>query len=83
MGSVQPGMTKAEVISTLGNPDGFQTAGEYEALKYANRLMSGWSWDRTDYFVILKDDQVVEYGNGEVRQSNTSTGTLVLIPLGS
>jgi hypothetical protein len=53
MTRVREGMSKEEVISALGNPDGFQRSGEYEALRYTNRLISGWSWDRADYSVIL------------------------------
>jgi hypothetical protein len=41
MQSVSDGMSKEEVISLLGNPDGFQRAGNYEALRYTNRLISG------------------------------------------
>lgn len=67
MGNVREGMSKDEVISTLGNPDGFQRSGDYEALRYTNRLMSGWSWDRADYTVIFKKGRVVEYGPGQVR----------------
>jgi len=33
-------------------------------------LISGWSWDRADYFAILKGDKVTEYGSGEVREKN-------------
>jgi hypothetical protein len=52
MKKLNPGMTKQEVIKTLGKPDGYKQSGEYEALKYANKLMSGWSWDRADYYAI-------------------------------
>jgi len=55
MSRLRPGMPKQEVIQTLGNPDGYQARGEYEALKYSHRLVTGWAWDRADYFVILKD----------------------------
>jgi hypothetical protein len=34
MQSVREGMSKDEVVS-VGNPDGFQRAGEYEALRTA------------------------------------------------
>lgn len=68
-GGIIEGMSKAQVIGTLGKPDGFKRAGEFEALQYTNRLISGWSWDRTDYTVILRNDRVVEYGPGEVRQA--------------
>jgi hypothetical protein len=47
---------------------------------YTNRLISGWSWDRTDYTVILKDGHVVEYGPGQVRQREPNTGVLILVP---
>jgi hypothetical protein len=43
MQSVSEGMSKDETIAVLGNPDGFQRSGDYEALRYTNRLMSGWS----------------------------------------
>jgi hypothetical protein len=78
-GNIREGMTKEQVISTLGNPDGLKRAGDYEALLYTNRLISGWSWDRTDYSVILRNDRVVEYGTGQVRQENPSS--LVIVPV--
>ena len=81
MQSVREGMSKDEVIGTLGNPDGFQRNGDYEALRYSNRLISGWSWDRADYNVILRNGRVVEYGPGQVRQRDPSTSTLILVPL--
>ena len=81
MASVKEGMSKNEVLSILGNPDGFQRSGDYEALRYTNRLISGWSWDRTDYTVILKNGQVIEYGPGQVRQRDPNTGVLILMPV--
>jgi hypothetical protein len=41
--------------------------GPYEQLEYTHRLITGWSWDRSDFKVILKDGRVVEFGHGEVR----------------
>lgn len=79
--SLREGMPKSEVISQLGKPDGFKRNGDYEVLQYTNRLISGWSWDRTDYVVILKDDKLVEYGPGEVRQRDPNTGMLMVVPL--
>jgi hypothetical protein len=77
------GMTKEQVITKVGRPDGFQRAGNYEALKYTNLYVSGWKWDRADYFVILKDGLVTAYGPGSVRQSDGPAGvaTLILIPV--
>lgn len=68
MSRIQPGMSQAEVVRILGRYDGFSTQGEYTVLRYTNKLVSGWAYDRADYNVILKDDKVVEYGAGEVRQ---------------
>jgi hypothetical protein len=65
--NLREGLTKAEVIDMLGRPDGFQRSGDYEQLRYTNRIISGWSWDRADYSIILKDDRVVEYGPGPAR----------------
>ena len=79
MTKLNEGMTKQQVINTLGNPDGFQRAGEYEALRYSNRLMSGWSWDRADYFAVLRNERLVEWGPGEIRQNQPNV--LVLVPL--
>lgn len=67
---VYPGSSQQTIVETLGRPDGYRTQGEYTILTYANRLISGWSWDRADYFVILKDDKVIEYGPGQIREKN-------------
>lgn len=81
MSRLHPGMPKEEVTDILGNLDGYQTRGEHEALKYSHRLVTGWAWDRADYFVILKDNKVVEYGTGEVRVKDVNSNILFLVPL--
>lgn len=81
MSNLRSGMTKEEVTRVLGNPDGFQSHGKYESLKYSHRLVTGWAWDRADYFVILKDNRVVEYGTGEVRVKDVNSNVLFLVPL--
>ena len=67
---LSPGMSYSEVVRILGRPDGLRSEGDYKVIKYTNRLISNWSYDRADYFVILKDDHVTEYGSGEVRVKN-------------
>lgn len=74
------GMSKQRVVSLMGKPDGFRRSGDYDALEYANRLISGWSWDRADYYIILKDNKVVSYGPGAVRQEKNSD-VLILVPV--
>jgi len=68
--NVAPGMSQAEVTQIMGKPDGFQQRGEFVIYKYTNRLISGFSWDRTDYSFIFKGDKLIEYGPGEVRERN-------------
>jgi hypothetical protein len=83
IGDLRAGMTKDQVFAVLGRPDGYAQSGSTEALTYGNRLMSGFSWDRADYHVILTSGVVTAYGPGTVRQ-NSAPGnlrTLVLIPI--
>jgi hypothetical protein len=76
--SVKPGMSKAELIKTLGNPDGFKNVDGREILLYPNRVISGWGMDRTDYFFVFQNDKLVEAGNGEVRQHKNNVHTIFL-----
>ena len=73
MSGVREGMTKAQVISIAGNPDGYQRSGDYEALLYIDRrqnwsLFGGSYRDAVDYSVIFHDDYVVEFGPGRTHQ---------------
>lgn len=81
MTKLHEGMSKAEVISIMGNPNGFQKHGEYEALKYTHRRIDRETNDRADYNVILKNDLVSEYGMGEVRVKDSGASVLFLAPL--
>jgi hypothetical protein len=67
---INPGMSQNEVEQVLGKPDGFKQTGEFTIYKYTNRLISGWSWDRADYSFIFKNNSLVEYGAGEVREKD-------------
>ena len=77
---LRPGMNKADVVATLGNPDGYRRTGDMESLMYSNRLTSGWGHDRADYAVLLKNGQVVEYGAGDVRVKQMDN-LLVFVPV--
>ncbi|GAB1718445.1 MAG: hypothetical protein NTAFB09_01760 [Nitrosospira sp.] len=83
--ALREGLTRAEVINTIGNPDGFQRAGNYEALHYIDRQINGWLFtsgfnvEKVDYGVILKNDQVVQYGQGRVIERGGSEPPFTLI----
>jgi hypothetical protein len=77
-------MSPAEVEAVLGRPDGFERAGDFVGYQYADRLISGWSWDRADYYAIFENERLVRWGSGHVRQgTGPEFGTLVVIPLQS
>jgi hypothetical protein len=67
MSGLEPGMTRQQVVGILGRPDAVRSSGLYEQLEYTHRLVTGWSWDRSDFNVILKNGRVVEFGHGEIR----------------
>jgi hypothetical protein len=67
MSRLEPGMTRQQVVGILGRPNAVRSNGPYEQLEYTHRLITGWSWDRSDFKVILKDGRVIEFGHGEVR----------------
>jgi hypothetical protein len=66
MSRLERGMTRQQVVAILGRPDAVRSNGPYEQLEYTNRLIP-WSGDRSDFNVILKEGQVVEFGHGEIR----------------
>ena len=71
------GLSRAKVLEILGRPDGVERTGSSEVLTYRNRLMSGWGWDRADYYVVLNDEKVSSYGTGTVREKEPPT---IVIP---
>lgn len=78
IGDLAPGMSRDQVIHTLGNPDGVAVNGKNELLTYSNRLMSGWGYDRADYKVVLEDNKVVQYGADVIRQDNGAAAARAL-----
>ena len=79
--SIQEGMSKDELTNQLGKPDGFKRVEDYTIYTYTNRLISGWSWDRTDYYFVFKGDELYEYGTGEVRVHQSNTGVIMFVPI--
>jgi outer membrane protein assembly factor BamE (lipoprotein component of BamABCDE complex) len=76
---LDPGMTKDQVVDVMGRPDGFKAQDGYEVFRYTNRLISGWSWDRADYNIVMKDGKLIEYGAGEVRTKQVGTSTILFL----
>lgn len=66
--SIREGMSQQEVTNILGNHDQLEHKdGGWTIYSYKNRLISGWSWDKTDYHVVFNPQgQVYEYGHGPV-----------------
>ena len=75
---VRTGMTKEQVISLLGTPDGDAVDGNKEQIQYSNRLASGWGWDKGDYYVTFIDGKVVQYGSGEIRSAGAPVKGVVV-----
>jgi len=70
MQKLSPGDSPSSVEKKLGKADGFKVNDEYMVYHYNHKLISGWAWDRADFHVIFKNNRVVEYGMGEVRQKD-------------
>jgi len=81
MRSVHEGMWKDEVVGLLGDPDGVHRIGEYEVLRYSNRLVGSWSSDRAEYSVVLRGGRVVESGPGQARPRDPGTGAPTIVPV--
>lgn len=62
-------MTEKQTLNKLGHPDSKKVIDGYELWGYSNRIITGWAWDRADFYVILKDQKLVAYGMGEARPS--------------
>ena len=84
--SVRENMTKQEVIDILGHPDGQKryedSQGQYLLMTYTDKIISGWNTRNTaDYYFIFKNNKLTEWGTGEVRASQSSTGMIMFIPI--
>jgi hypothetical protein len=52
---------------------GMQVVGEFTVYTYANRTMTWKDWrDKADYHIVFREDKVVQYGPGVIRQSATN-----------
>lgn len=61
------GMSKQEVEKIIGRHDVQKNNFGHTTYYYNNRLMSGWSLDKTNYYVIFNSDgKFTEYGYGAI-----------------
>ena len=73
---IQPGMNATQVDEIMGERDGFKIAkkdgSDFLMYSYTNQLCNGHiSYrEKCDFFVIFRDNQVIETGTKDVR-SNT------------
>ena len=86
---LKKGMSEDRATSIMGKPDRVEKRGEYVVLRYEDWPIGGFaSADRVDYYVIVKNGLVVDYGIGEIRSElpppeekcNTRLGTIGVVP---
>ncbi len=73
---INPGMSPAQVEELMGRRDGFSFAErdghKYTLYQYVNRYCNAnvSLYDKCDFFVIFRDDQVIETGVKDVRSAS-------------
>jgi hypothetical protein len=86
---LEKGMLEDRATSIMGKPDRVEKRGEYVVLRYKDRLIGGgYPYVRADYYVIVKNGLVVDYGIGEIRSElpppeekcNARLGTIGVVP---
>lgn len=86
MSKLNLGMSRPEVVSNLGRPDGAQLFSDpkLELIEYFNRTMELFGpKQRADYYVLFTDGQVTNYGVSNVRQIPLQESVLFVAPLES
>ena len=67
---IRQGMNKESVESKLGQPDSIQQFPNSTLYQYISRMVSGWGWDRADYYVIFDTNGLVHTYGRENFQAN-------------
>ncbi|BDH45006.1 hypothetical protein TUM12370_10500 [Salmonella enterica subsp. enterica serovar Choleraesuis] len=57
---IDVGMTRADIIKAMGEPQKDNRQGVLEEMTYSQRKASGWRISRQDYTIILLNDAVVQ-----------------------
>lgn len=74
---LDPGTDRGTVLATLGRPDAVRTFDGYEVYTYLGRHRSRMSLSHTDYTVVLKEGQVVQFGPGLAQREGLHGVTIV------
>ena len=86
---LQKGIVEDRATNIMGEPDWVEKRGEYVVLRYENRRVEYYpSYAKADYYVVVKNGFVVDYGMGEVRSElpppedkcNARFGTIGVVP---
>jgi len=76
MQKIDPGMSPQEVEELMGRRDSFKTVEKdgsmYTLYQYTNRYCNANQslWDKCDFFIIFKNNKVIETGVASVRSHN-------------
>ncbi len=76
LGQIDPGMTPAQVEELMGKRDGFSSVEreghKYMLYQYVNRYCNAHIslHDKCDFYVIFKDNEVIETGVKDVRSNS-------------
>jgi hypothetical protein len=85
---LKKGMSEDRATSIMGKPDRVQKRGEYVVFRYEDRPIGGYSSERVDHYLIVKNGLVVDFGIGEIRRElpppeekcNAWLGTIGVVP---
>ena len=76
MRKVDPGMSAQDVENIMGRRDSFKSVEKndhtYTLYQYTNQYCNAHVslWEKCDFFIIFKDDKVIETGVKDVRSNN-------------
>jgi len=82
-------MVEGRATNIMGKPDWVEKRGEYVVLRYEDRFIEYYpSYAKADYYVIVKNGLVVDFGIGEIRSElpppdakcNAWLGTIGVVP---
>lgn len=73
-------MSVQQVEKVLGKPDREARHGDYLIWSYLKRLISGYGDHRADYYVVFREEKVMDYGAGSVQVIDKG-GAITIMPI--